>query len=61
MIKLDRNNDGVVDINEFLDSLGKDREFDIKIAQRTNDKLAELKEMMLIYMGTHGDAYKKFD
>ena len=31
------------------------------MAKRTNDKLAQLKEQMTVFMGSHGDAYANFD
>lgn len=31
------------------------------MASRTNDKLAEMRELMELYMKSHGDAYRSFD
>jgi len=59
--QIDKNNDGVIDYREFFDTLGQNLEYDRKLMERANNKLAELKENMQKYMVSHGDAYRSFD
>ena len=61
MQRIDKNQDGLIDYREFFAVLGANRGYDRTMAQRTNNKLAELKEQMVAYLKTQGDAYRKFD
>ena len=61
MERLDENGDGVVNYNEFFKVMRSDLGFDVRMLTRANNKLGELKELMQIYMPSHGDAFRKFD
>ena len=61
MQRIDLNGDGVVNFDEFNAVLGANQGFDQTMMQRANNKLAELKATMQIYLISHADAYRKFD
>jgi Ca2+-binding EF-hand superfamily protein len=61
MRRIDQNQDGVVDYQEFVGVLGLNQGYNRRMAERANNKLAELKERMTTYLVSHSDAYRKFD
>ena len=61
MLRIDQNRDGVIDYYEFMGLMQAEQGYNIKMAERANNKLALLKEHMTTYLTSHGDAYRKFD
>ena len=61
MLRIDQNRDGVIDYYEFMGVMQTEQGYNIKMAERANNKLALLKEHMTTYLTSHGDAYRKFD
>ncbi len=51
----------MVNFDEFNAVLGANQGFDQTMKLRANNKLAQLKEQMHIYLTSHADAYRKFD
>jgi hypothetical protein len=61
MQRVDANNDGYVSYLEFAAKFRDDPEFDKRMKERANNRLAEFKELMIHYMTSATDAYRMFD
>ena len=58
MQRVDADQDGQVSYQEFAAKFRDDPDFDGRMVQRANDRLAEFKEKMILYMTSSTDAYK---
>ena len=58
MQRVDANMDGVVSYLEFAARFRDDPAFDERMTQRANDRLARMKEKMILYMTSPADAYR---
>ena len=58
MQRVDANMDGVVSYIEFAARFRDDPAFDERMIERANDRLARMKEKMILYMTSPGDAYR---
>ena len=58
MQRVDANMDGVVSYIEFAARFRDDPAFDERMIQRASDRLARIKEKMILYMTSPGDAYR---
>ena len=58
MQRVDANMDGVVSYIEFAARFRDDPAFDERMVERANDRLARMKEKMILYMTSPGDAYR---
>lgn len=61
MQRVDADQDGQVSYQEFAAKFRDDPDFDVRMVKRANDRLAEFKEKMILYMTSSTDAYKLFD
>lgn len=61
MKRIDADQDGMVSYQEFAAKFRDDPHFDQRMIDRANDRLAEFKEKMILYMTSAADAYKMFD
>jgi hypothetical protein len=61
MQRVDANNDGYVSYLEFAAKFRDDPDFDKRMLERANDRLAQFKELMIHYMTSATDAYRMFD
>lgn len=61
MQRVDADGDGQVSYQEFAAKFRDDPDFDVRMVKRANDRLAEFKEKMILYMTSSTDAYKLFD
>lgn len=61
MQRVDADMDGYVSYVEFAAKFRDDPEFDERMKNRANDRLAEFKEKMIHYMTSATDAYRMFD
>jgi hypothetical protein len=57
MQKIDTNNDGKVDYREFMAKF-RTNELDERLKERAKDKMARLKEMMILHMTSPNDAFR---
>jgi len=60
MLRIDTNQDGKIDYKEFSAKF-KNSELDVRLKERAKDKMASLKEMMILHMTSPNDAFKFFD
>lgn len=60
MEKIDLNGDGKIDWREFIAKFKKS-ELDERLKERSRDKMARIKELMLLHMTTPNDAFRFFD
>ena len=58
MQRVDADQDGQVSYQEFAAKFRDDPDFDTRMVKRANDRLAEFKEKMILYMTSSTDAYK---
>lgn len=58
MQRVDADQDGQVSYQEFSAKFRDDPDFDGRMVKRANDRLAEFKEKMILYMTSSTDAYK---
>ena len=58
MQRVDANMDGVVSYVEFAARFRDDPAFDERMIERANDRLARLKEKMILYMTSPAEAYR---
>lgn len=58
MQRVDADQDGQVSYQEFAAKFRDDPDFDSRMIKRANDRLAEFKEKMILYMTSSTDAYK---
>ncbi len=58
MARTDANNDGIISYQEFAAKFRDDPDFDKRMKQRANDRLAEVKEKMILYMTSATDAFR---
>lgn len=58
MQRVDADQDGQVSYQEFAAKFRDDPDFDVRMIKRANDRLAEFKEKMILYMTSSTDAYK---
>lgn len=61
MQRVDANNDGVINYLEFASKFRDDPLFDQRMVKRANDRLAKMKEQMILYMSSAADAFRMFD
>lgn len=57
MTKIDTNNDGKIDWREFISKF-KTSELDERLKERAKDKMARLKELMMLHMTSPNDAFR---
>ena len=57
MEKIDTNNDGKIDWREFISKFKKS-DLDERLKERAKDKMARLKELMILYMTSPNDAFR---
>lgn len=57
MTKVDTNSDGQIDWKEFV-GLFKTNDLDERLKERAKDKMARLKELMIIHMTSPIDAFR---
>lgn len=60
MSRIDANQDGKIDWKEFISKF-KTKEVDVRLKERAKDKMARLKELMLLHMTSPGDSFRYFD
>jgi len=58
MQRVDADMDGQISYQEFAAKFRDDPEFDKRMISRANDRLAEFKEKMILYMTSATDAYR---
>ena len=58
MNRVDANMDGVVSYIEFAARFRDDPRFDERMIERATDRLARLKEKMILYMTSPAEAYR---
>lgn len=58
MARTDANNDGIISYQEFAAKFRDDPDFDKRMKHRANDRLAEVKEKMILYMTSATDAFR---
>lgn len=57
MLRIDTNQDGKIDYNEFMAKF-KTRDLDVRLQERARDKMARIKELMILHMNSTNDAFK---
>jgi hypothetical protein len=57
MERIDTNNDGKVDWTEFISKF-KTSDLDERLKSRARDKMARLKELMILHMTSPNDAFR---
>ena len=57
MAKIDTNSDGKIDWKEFISKF-KTSELDERLKERAKDKMAKLKELMMLHMTSPNDAFR---
>lgn len=57
MQKIDTNNDGKIDWKEFISKF-RTSELDDRLKERAKDKMARLKELMILHMTSPNDAFR---
>lgn len=57
MIRVDTNADGKIDYNEFMSKF-KQNDLDVRLKDRAKDKMARLKELMMLHMTSPNDAFR---
>lgn len=60
MERIDLNGDGKIDWREFMAKF-KTSNLDERLKERSKDKMARLKEMMILHMTAPNDAFRFFD
>lgn len=57
MARIDTNNDGKIDWREFMAKF-KTTDLDERLKERAKDKMARLKELMILHMTSPNDAFR---
>lgn len=57
MERIDTNQDGKIDWREFISKF-KTSELDDRLKERAKDKMARLKELMMLHMTSPNDAFR---
>jgi len=57
MLRIDTNQDGKIDYHEFISKF-KTNDLDERLKERAKDKMARLKELMILHMTSPNDAFK---
>jgi len=57
MAKIDANQDGKIDWLEFISKFKKS-DLDERLKERAKDKMARLKELMMLHMTSPNDAFR---
>lgn len=57
MLRIDSNQDGKIDYNEFMAKF-KSNDLDTRLQERAKDKMARLKELMILHMTSPNDAFR---
>ena len=57
MSKIDTNSDGKIDWREFTAKF-KTNDLDERLKERAKDKMAKLKELMMLHMTSSNDAFR---
>ena len=57
MSRIDSNNDGKIDWREFISKF-KTSDLDERLKERAKDKMARLKELMMLHMTSPNDAFR---
>ncbi len=57
MLRIDSNQDGKIDYQEFSAKF-KTSELDVRLKERAKDKMARLKELMILHMTSPNDAFR---
>lgn len=57
MLRVDTNSDGKIDYNEFMAKF-KVSELDDRLKERAKDKMARIKELMMLHMTSPNDAFR---
>lgn len=57
MQRIDTNQDGKIDWREFISKF-KTSELDDRLKERAKDKMARLKELMMLHMTSPNDAFR---
>lgn len=57
MTKIDTNADGKIDWQEFISKF-KTSDLDVRLKERSKDKMARLKELMILHMTSPNDAFR---
>ncbi len=57
MLRIDSNSDGKIDYQEFSSKF-KTSELDVRLKERAKDKMARLKELMILHMTSPNDAFR---
>lgn len=57
MLRIDTNSDGRIDYNEFMAKF-KTTDLDERLKERSKDKMARIKEMMMLHMTSPNDAFR---
>jgi hypothetical protein len=57
MTKIDTNNDGKIDWKEFISKF-KVNDLDERLKERSKDKMARIKELMILHMTSPNDAFR---
>jgi hypothetical protein len=60
MERIDTNSDGKIDWREFMSKF-KTSDLDERLKERAKDKMARLKELMILHMTSPNDAFRFFD
>ena len=60
MARIDTNNDSKIDWKEFINKF-KTSDLDERLKERAKDKMARLKELMILHMTSPNDAFRYFD
>lgn len=57
MARIDSNQDGKIDWKEFISKF-KTTDLDDRLKERAKDKMARLKELMMLHMTSPNDAFR---
>ena len=57
MLRIDANSDGKIDYQEFMAKF-KTNELDTRLHERSKDKMARLKELMMLHMTSPNDSFR---
>ena len=58
MQRVDINKDGQISYAEFAEKFRDDKEFDYRMRERANNRLAEMKQAMVMHMVSPVEAFK---
>lgn len=57
MLRIDTNQDGKIDYNEFISKF-KTTDLDDRLKDRAKDRMGRLKELMILHMTSPNDAFR---